>query len=146
MNICATRVAEYARRIAGNDVATNDIALRGRHDQNTIQVATNLVPFDYVVFACAHQPDPEIVKYRGAAWGNQSRAGVTVSAVEVQPNSVVVAAGESSSAARVALRPKRVSHGDIFFNVAVGGLKQENTAETIIGGGDALDAYLGSVF
>ena len=66
---------------------------------------------------CAYESYTEIVT--GAAWQlGKSRA---VSTVCVQPNSVVVAAGKSSSAARAAFGADRVSDRKVSFNVAVRG-------------------------
>ena len=66
MNIsayCSTKlIRNLPRRIAGDEVAANDVAsLRAVHNQNAIQVATNPVLLDYVIVTCAYQSDAEII-------------------------------------------------------------------------------------
>ena len=93
------------------------------------------VVLDQVVFAGAHQSDAEIVT--GTAW--QSRESRAVPTVCVQPNSVVVAAGESCSAAGESGRSARVSDRNVLLDVAVGCTRNLNSAETIMRDSDMLN-------
>src|SRR6266481_4999231 len=66
LNIGADRGTKVFRdldgRVASNDVAANHVAaLRDGSDENSIQVSTDLVLLDDVVFACAHESDAEVV-------------------------------------------------------------------------------------
>src|SRR5262249_8786901 len=93
------------------------------------------------VFAHADQSDAEIVAIGGIGGGFGGSG--TVAVVCVQPNSVVVAVGESSSAAGQALRANGVSHRNVSLDVALRGGQQENAAEAIVRRGDSLDLCSG---
>jgi hypothetical protein len=142
-NVCADWEGKIGRdlrgRIPGNEVAANDIAgVPGGVDENAIQVSADLVPLDQVAVANANQADAEIVA-RGCGG---SRKTSTVSIECVQPNSVVIAVGDSSSPAGVASRMHGVPYREISFNVAVSGGNQDDAAETVVRRGDSLDPHL----
>ena len=141
-NICADGEdkigGDLRGRIPGDEVAANDIAgVPGGVDENAIQVSTDLVPLDQVVVAYANQSYAEIVA-RGCGGSRKTSA---VSVESVQPNSVVIAVRDSSSAAGVATRMHGVPDGEISFNVAVSGGNQDDAAETVVRRGDSLDPH-----
>lgn len=144
MNVRTDRGTELRRdlprRITENAVAANyisDVAVGV--DVNTIDVATNLVFLDYVVVTVKDQSNSEIVAV--GRCGRVFRGSQAVSVVRVQPNSVVAAAGKSSSPARAALGADRVSYRSIPLDFAIGDRSQEYAAEAAIRDGNPTDLY-----
>ena len=123
MNICADRSPERRRnlhrRVASNDVPADYVAaLSGWPNVDPVDVSADLVLLDQVVLAFAHEAHAETVTHRRR---QRRRTGGSraVPIVYIQPNSVVVAIGESGSAARESGRSNRVSDHNVFFDVAV---------------------------
>ena len=98
---CATEcVGNLGRRIGDNDVATDDIArhLPASPKIEPVDVSDNPVMLNHIVLAYTQESETEIVAV-GTGGGRQG-SSCTVAKESVQPNSVVAAAGKSSSAAR----------------------------------------------
>ena len=118
---------DLTRRVASNDVSTDQVVNRVRLDQNAVDVSANAVVLYHVAAAVADQANAEVVTRR--PYG-------TIPAKLIPPDAVVVAVDETVPTTRGVAGVTRVLDGDVVFDDALRHGCGQQAAEAIVMRGD----------